>query len=170
MRLHESANGGAGYSYLETCTEQRDYMRTDALNLPQRDAGRISDTPLICVVDDDPSLLRSLRNLLRASGLRVETFESALAFLQSGDRYRADCLVADLQMPVMSGTGLILALKEAGSRLPVIMLTAHGEEQMRQRCLRAGAVAFLTKPFESSELLDQIELAVAGWRLAAEGS
>jgi FixJ family two-component response regulator len=170
MRLHESANGGAGYSYLETCTEQRDYMRTDALNMPKCDAGRISDTPLICVVDDDVSLLRSLRNLLRASGLRVETFESALLFLQSGDRYRADCLVADLQMPVMSGTGLLLALKEAGSRLPVIMLTAHGEEQIRQRCLRAGAAAFLTKPFESRELLDQIELAVAGWRLAAEGS
>jgi FixJ family two-component response regulator len=102
--------------------------------------------------------------------LRVETFESAPAFLQSADRYRADCLVADLQMPVMSGTGLLLALKEAGSKLPVIMLTAHGEEQIRRRCLRAGAAAFLTKPFESSELLDQIELAVGGWRLAAEGS
>ena len=169
MRLHESANGGAGYSYLEACTEQRDYMRADALNMPQCEPVRISDTPLICVVDDDASLLRSLRNLLRAAGLRVETFESATAFLQSADRYRADCLVADLQMPVMNGAGLLLALKEAGSKLPVIMLTAHGEEQIRQRCLRAGATAFLTKPFESSELLDQIELAVTGWRLAAEG-
>ena len=169
MRLHESANGGAGYSYLDTCTEQRDCMRTNALKLPQSEAGRMADSPLICVVDDDASLLQSLRNLLRASGLRVETFDSAIAFLQSGDRYRADCLVADLQMPVMSGTGLLLALTETGSKLPVIMLTAHGEEHTRQRCLRAGAVAFLTKPFESSELLDQIELAVAGWRLAAEG-
>ena len=165
MRLHESANAGINYSYLETGREQGDYVRAEALKVTQ-----CADTPLICVVDDDASLLRSLRNLLRASGLRVETFDSAIAFLQSGDRYRADCLVADFQMPVMSGTGLLLALKEAGSKLPVIMLTAHGEEQTRQRCLRAGAVAFLTKPFESNELLDQIELAVAGWRLAAEGS
>lgn len=120
-----------------------------------------SGGPLVCVVDDDRSLLRALRNLLMAADLQVETFVSADEFLQSDAQYRADCLLLDLQMPGLSGGSLLLKIRESGSDLPVIMLTAHGDEQTRQRCLDAGATAFLSKPFAGASLLEEIRLAIA---------
>ena len=104
---------------------------------------------------------RALRNLLSAAGLAVETFESAEAFLESDDRERAGCLVLDQQLPGMSGFDLLTYLTASGSRNPVIVLTAHGEDGARQRFLRAGAVAFLAKPFQSAELLDAVQRAVS---------
>ena len=111
---------------------------------------------VVSIVDDDPSLRRSLRNLLTSVGLRVDTFESAEAFLESGSRERTGCLVLDLRMPGMSGLDLLRHLKTLGSRIPVIVLTAHGDDDARRQSLGAGAVAFFDKPFHSDALIDAL--------------
>ena len=117
----------------------------------ENDGGRV-----VSIVDDDPSLRRSLRNLLTSVGFRVETFESAEVFLESSSRQDAGCLVLDLRMPGMSGLDLLRHLKASGSRIPVIVLTAHGDDDARQQSLRAGAVAFFDKPFQSDALIDAV--------------
>jgi CheY-like chemotaxis protein len=119
------------------------------------------DSGVISIVDDDASLRRSLKNLLSSVGFRAETFESAEAFLQSGDRESAGCLVLDLQMPGMSGLDLLSHLTGLPSRNPVIVLTAHGGDDVRERSLRAGAVAYIEKPFQSAALLDAVRRALS---------
>ena len=117
---------------------------------------------VVSVVDDDPSLRRSLRNLLSSVGYTVETFESAEAFLASGNHSRGGgCLVLDLRMPGMSGMELLNRLTGVGSRMRVIILTAHGDDDTRRRALQAGAVAFLEKPFDSTALFDAITSAMS---------
>jgi FixJ family two-component response regulator len=115
---------------------------------------------VVCVVDDDASLRRSLRNLLTSVGFRVETFQSAEAFLGSVHRQNTGCMVLDLRMTGMSGLELLRHLASNGSRIPVIVLTAHGDEDTRQRALQAGAVAFLTKPFQSAALVETVRTAL----------
>lgn len=114
---------------------------------------------VVCVIDDDASLRRSLRNLLRSEGFHAETFESAEAFLASGDRTHAVCLLLDLRMPGMGGPELLRHLAASHSPTPVVVMTAHAGSAARQRCLATGAVAFLEKPFEATELLDAIRTA-----------
>ena len=115
---------------------------------------------VVSIVDDDASLRRSLRNLLRSEGLQVETFESAEAFLASDSRESTACLVLDLRMPGMGGLDLLNHLAATRSRVPVIVLTAHGDDDARRQSLEAGAVAFLVKPFQSTALLDAIRSAL----------
>ena len=116
---------------------------------------------MVSIVDDDESLRRSLRNLLRSVGFRVATFKSAEAFLESGDRESAGCLVLDLRMPGMSGLDLLHHLASTGWRNPTIVLTAHGDDAARRRSMRAGAVAFFEKPFQSAALVDAVRNAVS---------
>ena len=129
---------------IPTVEEQRQHMGTH-------------DTPVIVVVDDDGSLRRSLKNFLRSVGFRVETFASAEEFLTSAQRETTGCLVLDLRMTGMSGLDLLWHLAAANVRVPAVILTAHGDEQIRQRCLGAGAVAFLDKPFRGDALLDAVQ-------------
>src|SRR3989442_7927629 len=89
------------------------------------------DTRVVCIVDDDASLRRSLRNLLMSVGFRVETFQSAELFLESVPRENPGCVVLDLRMPGMSGLDLLRQLAATGSRIPVIILTAHGDDETR---------------------------------------
>ncbi len=126
------------------------------------------DNGLVYVIDDDASLRRSLRNLLSSVGLQVETFESANAFLESNFRHRGACMIVDLRMPGMSGLDLLGHLTSSGAPHPVIVLTAQGDDAMRQRCLRTGAVEFFEKPFDSVALLDAIQRAMS--TLAARAS
>ena len=119
-----------------------------------------SDRPVISVVDDDESLRRSLSNLLRSVGFGVETFASAEEFLRSAQPENTGCLVLDLQMTGMSGLDLLRQLAFRDSRIRVVILTAHGDEETRRRSLQAGAVAFLDKPFHSDALLDAVRAAV----------
>jgi FixJ family two-component response regulator len=115
---------------------------------------------MVSIVDDDASLRRSLRNLLMSAGLGVETFESAEVFLESGSLDKTGCLVLDLRMPGMGGLGLLRRLAESGARIPVIILTAHGDDDMRQRSLQAGATVFLEKPVRGPALLQAIRSAL----------
>src|SRR5882672_7788009 len=119
------------------------------------------DGRVVCIVDDDASLRRSLRNLLMSVGLPVETFHSAEAFLDSVDRDRIGCVVLDLRMAGMSGLDLLRHLVAGGSRVPAIMLTAHADDETRRRSLEAGAVAFLEKPVRSGIFLDAVRTALA---------
>jgi FixJ family two-component response regulator len=121
-----------------------------------QESGRV-----VSIVDDDASLRRSLRNLLMSVGLYVETFESAEVFLESRSRDNTGCLVLDLRMPGMGGLGLLKHLMASGSRIPVIILTAHGDDDTRQRSLHAGAVAFLEKPVRGATFLDAVRSALA---------
>jgi FixJ family two-component response regulator len=119
------------------------------------------DGRVVCIVDDDASLRRSLRNLLMSVGFPVETFESAEAFLESVDRHSVGCVVLDVRMVGMSGLDLLRHLVAMNSRIPAIMLTAHADDETRRRSLEAGAVAFLEKPVRSAALLDAVRTALA---------
>ena len=119
------------------------------------------DTQLVSIVDDDESLRRSLKNLLGSVGFRVETFASAETFLESLHLKETGCLVLDLRMPGMNGFDLLRHLSGTGSRIPAVILTAHGDDVTRQRSLQAGAVAFLAKPFNGTALLDAVRAALA---------
>jgi two-component system, LuxR family, response regulator FixJ len=116
---------------------------------------------VVSIVDDDASLRRSLRNLLSSAGLPVETFESAEVFLESASRNTTGCLVLDVRMPGIGGFGLLRRLVASGSRIPVIIMTAHGDEATRQRALNAGAVAFMEKPVQGTAFVDAIRSALA---------
>ena len=118
------------------------------------------DRPVVSVVDDDESLRRSLRNLLRSVGFCVETFASAEAFLRSAERGSTGCMLLDLRMSGMSGLDLLRQLAIEESHIPVVILTAHGDAETRRRSLQAGAVAVLDKPFRSDVLLDAVRAAL----------
>lgn len=118
------------------------------------------DMRLVSIVDDDESLRRSVRNLLTSGGFPVETFESAEAFLQSAHRPNTGCLVLDQRMPGLSGLDLLKHLVATGSRISVIILTAHSDDETRRRALQAGAVAFLGKPFQGEALLGAVRRAL----------
>lgn len=119
------------------------------------------DTRVVSIVDDDESLRRSVKHLLTSVGFRVETFDSATAYLRSPDREETGCLVLDLRMPGMSGLDLLGHLAAAGSRIPVVVLTAHSDAEARRKTLDAGAIAFLGKPFHGDALLDAVRGALA---------
>jgi len=119
------------------------------------------DGRVICIVDDDASLRRSLSNLLMSVGFRVETFASAEAFLESVRRDGIGCLVLDVRMDGMSGLDLLRHLVATGSHIPAIILTAHADDETRRLSLEAGAAAFLEKPFRSAALLDAVRAALS---------
>jgi FixJ family two-component response regulator len=111
---------------------------------------------LIAVVDDDESVRRSTRRLLESFGYRAAVFESAEGFLRFGQLRDTSCLVLDVQMPGMDGLQLQTQLAAEGCGIPVIFITAHDDHESRRRALRAGAVAFLGKPFTDQQLLQAI--------------
>jgi FixJ family two-component response regulator len=124
----------------------------------------MSAAPLISIVDDDDSLRNSLNNLLRSLGFRVEGFASAEEFLNSSHLHHTDCLILDVRMPSMSGLDLQRHLISANSRLPIVFITSHGDEEARTRALEAGAVAFLYKPCREETLVEAIDAALHGKR------
>lgn len=115
---------------------------------------------LVAIVDDDDSLRVALQGLLKATGFRAEAFASAEEFLNSGQQQQAACLITDIRMPGMSGLDLQARLNADQIRIPIIFLTAHGDEKMRMQALRAGAVEFLAKPFDAEALLENVRAAL----------
>jgi len=112
--------------------------------------------PLVSIVDDDVSVRRSTRRLLRCCGLRVEAFSSAEEFLQSGRVAETACLLLDVRMPGMDGLELQRRLGETHRPIPIIFLSARASEEEERRALRAGAACFLRKPVSKEALLNAI--------------
>jgi FixJ family two-component response regulator len=126
----------------------------------QHDA-RMSESAIrIAVVDDDASVRKALARLLSISPFVPATFGSAQDFLDSLPVSIPDCLVLDLQMPDMTGLDLQEQLGRIGIQIPTIIVTAHDEANLRQRCRLAGAAAYLIKPLEEATLLASINLAI----------
>ena len=120
------------------------------------------DTKFIAIVDDDESVQSALQDLMEADGLSARCFGSAEEFLESGLHRRAACLIVDIRMPGMSGLELQGRLNAEHLKIPIIFITAHGDEKMRMQALRAGAVEFLTKPFDEEVLLEYVRAAMEG--------
>ena len=125
-------------------------------------------TPIIYLVDDDPSFLRALSRRLRAAGYQVEAFGSAEQFLSRRRSGPPGCAVLDLQMPGAGGLGLQEALAQAEEPLPVVFLTGHGDVSSSVRAMKQGAVDFLTKPVQGDELLEAVERALTRGAAARE--
>jgi FixJ family two-component response regulator len=123
---------------------------------------------LVFVVDDDAPLRESLKNLIRSVGLRVEAFASAQEFLRSPRPEVPGCLVLDVRLPGLSGLDLQQRMAEGDRDMPIIFITGHGDIPMTVQAMKAGAVAFLTKPFRDQELLDAIQQALERDRTARE--
>lgn len=117
-------------------------------------------TGFVAIVDDDLAVRRGLARLLGASAIRVRSFGSAREFLESLSADVPECLIVDLQMPEMTGLELQGELARLGARIPTIVITAHNERGLRERCLAAGAAAYLVKPLDSTMLLATIDSAV----------
>jgi len=115
---------------------------------------------LVAILDDDELMRGALQGLLKAVGLPAQAFASAEEFLKSDERHQIACLIADIRMPGMSGLELQAKLNHERCRIPIIFITAHGDEKMRMQALRAGAVEFLAKPFDDEVLLESVHAAL----------
>ena len=113
----------------------------------------------VAVVDDDASVRKALARLLSASSFDTMTYGSAREFLGSLTAGKPDCLVLDLHMPELTGFELQRHLLQANIKIPTIIITAHNEPGLRERCQSAGATAFLLKPLDRSTLIGAINAA-----------
>jgi FixJ family two-component response regulator len=116
--------------------------------------------PVVAVVDDDPSVVRSLRSLLLSSGFRVHAFQSGAALLAFPDLARTHCLVIDVNMPGMTGWEVVSRLNAAHPTMPFVVLTATEDHEVTTRMMERGAVACLRKPASGAELLGAIRTAL----------
>jgi RNA polymerase sigma factor (sigma-70 family) len=117
--------------------------------------------PTVFVVDDDEAMRSSLKWLIESTGMAVRTFDSADAFLAGYSPDWTGCLLLDVRMPGMSGLELQAYLAQAGYRLPVIIITGHGDVAMAVKAMQAGALDFVEKPFHDEDLLASIHRALA---------
>ena len=118
-------------------------------------------SPLVCVVDDDSLVRESVEGLLREEGFPVDAFESAESFLGRPPREPPACLIVDLVLPGMSGLDLYQELARAGTDTPIILLTAYGDVPTSVRAMKAGALDFLTKPYDDDDLLAAVRRALS---------
>ena len=115
--------------------------------------------PTVWVIDDDANVRASIQGLLKAVGLRSESFGTAEEFLRDQEPDRPGCLVLDVSLPGVSGLELQRKLADAGVCIPIIFLTGHGDIPMTVKAIKSGAVEFLTKPFDDQDLLNAIQVA-----------
>jgi len=116
--------------------------------------------PVVFVVDDDPSVRKSLTRVMTSAGYAVEAFASARDFLARAPAGGPCCVVLDVRMPGLTGLDLQEALVGAGRAIPIVFITGHGDISMSVKAMKAGAVDFLTKPFEVNGLLAAIRRAL----------
>ena len=119
-----------------------------------------TDTPLVAIVDDDELFRRSIERLVRSAGFTVEVFGSAEEFLERGKLDRTACAILDMKLPGMSGLDLQQRLIATPTPIPIVFVSAHDEAMMQANALRAGAVAFLRKPFDNRTLLDALSRSI----------
>ena len=125
-------------------------------------------SPVVHIVDDDPTVRRLLRGIVESGGWATEIYESAEKFLAAYAGERPGCLLLDMQMPGMSGLELLRMLKDRGSLLSVIMVTGHGDVALAVQAMKDGALDFIEKPVTALRILETVPLAV-NWSLAEFG-
>jgi FixJ family two-component response regulator len=119
--------------------------------------------PMIAIVDDDASVCRAMKRLIRSLGMNAETFASGkefMDFVEAVPSFHADCAILDVQMPAMSGLELQERLVRSGCTVPIIFITAHDEVGASDRALAMGAVAFLRKPFNDELIVKTLNAAL----------
>ncbi len=121
----------------------------------------MAEAPLVHVVDDDASVRDSLSLLLESAGFAVRAYDSAPAFLRAASDRQTGCVLTDVQMPELNGLELQRRMSEFGIRLPVIVMTGHGDVPIAVEALKDGALDFLEKPFEEEHLLQAVKEAIA---------
>src|SRR6202789_1047646 len=141
---------------------------SNALRTASRSFPMLSATPIVFVVDDDPSVREALESLIVQAGWRAQVFESAQQFLASPRALVPSCLVLDVTLPGLSGLELQSLI--AGDRIdmPIIFITGHADVPMTVKAMKAGAIEFLTKPIPEDVLIGAIESAIAHSRKALE--
>ena len=117
--------------------------------------------PRVYIIDDDESVRKSVSRLLRIAGYQAEVYSSADEFLETGRMAEHGCIVLDLRMPGLSGEDFQDRLRTMKEALPVIIISGHGDAEIKASMMEKGAVAFLAKPFDDQELLDAIEAGLA---------
>jgi FixJ family two-component response regulator len=120
----------------------------------------LEQQPIVFVVDDDEFVRASLESLIRSAKLNVQTFASANQFLENATADVPGCLVLDVKLPGLGGLDLQRRLAESNIAIPIVFITGHGDIPMSVRAIKAGAVEFLTKPFQDQDLLDAINQAI----------
>lgn len=116
--------------------------------------------PLIAVVDDDQSVREALENLISSVGFEVKSFASSEDFLDSDPQLQTDCAILDVRLPGMSGVEVQRRLAADGQNIPVIIITAQGDDKTQDEAIAAGAIAFLKKPVKEEVLLTALESAL----------
>src|SRR5579863_3934731 len=119
-----------------------------------------SDQPTVLIIDDDSRMREAMQRLLKTVGLHSESFATPQDFLGHKLPDGPTCLVLDVRLPGMSGLEVQSQLKEAGTQIPIIFITSHGDIPMTVKAMKSGAVEFLTKPFRDQDLLDAIHQAL----------
>jgi len=119
-----------------------------------------TDCPLVAIIDDDELFRRSIERLVGSAGFTVEAFGSAEEFLERGNLDRTACAILDLKLPGMNGLELQQRLITSSRPMPIVFVSAHDEAVTRANALRAGAIAFLKKPFDNSTLLDALHRSI----------
>jgi len=122
--------------------------------------GHQPQSKFVAVVDDDDSVRTAIQGLLKSVGLSARAYASGEEFLDSGVQHLSACLIADIRMPGMSGLELQAKLNAECCLIPTIFITAHGDQEMRLQAMRAGAVEFLSKPFDDELLIDSVRAAL----------
>jgi FixJ family two-component response regulator len=120
----------------------------------------LTTVPVISIIDDDASVRIATDNLLRSLGYAVHTFDSAEGFLGSDRLHDTSCVIADVNMPALSGVDMLILLRSRGYRVPFVFITAFPDKEICARALGAGATGFLTKPFEKASLIQCLERAL----------
>lgn len=124
-------------------------------------ASLTSQNPIVYVVDDDASVRESLNSLIRSAGMAVEVFASPFEFLAKDTLSDFACLVLDVRMPGLDGLALQERIAERGVEIPIIFITGHGDVPLAVRAMKAGAIDFLNKPFDDTDLLKAITVALS---------
>lgn len=118
-----------------------------------------NNTPVVYVVDDDPSIREALVDLFLSIRTQAQAFESAQDFLDNADLKRPGCILLDVRLPGANGLDFQLHLERLGNQMPIIFMTGHGDIPMTVRAMKAGAVDFLSKPFRDQDILDAVSVA-----------
>jgi len=123
--------------------------------------GRLHTVPAISIVDDDESVRTATASLVRSLGFTAYTFASAEEFLRSPHIDETSCLIADMKMPGANGIELQSLVHAQVRRTPIIFITAFPEERIRVRAIQAGAIGFLSKPFDAETLIKYLNVAIS---------